>query len=95
MEKRGWEVTRHYKMETAWRAAFTHKSRNVNGESRTGRVLGVNSEMDALPVCEPQLLVAGDHLHIWIGHWTRMWTQPDRSGWCRCRLGCPQGSREA
>jgi hypothetical protein len=50
MEKRGWEVTRHYKMETAWRAAFTHQVRDAAGVLKTGRVLGVNSEMDALPV---------------------------------------------
>ncbi|KZS90803.1 hypothetical protein SISNIDRAFT_488094 [Sistotremastrum niveocremeum HHB9708] len=43
MEGQGFEVTRHYLgMETAWRAAFTH------GEGAK-RVIGVNSEMDALP----------------------------------------------
>ncbi|KAG6879363.1 hypothetical protein C0992_003281 [Termitomyces sp. T32_za158] len=41
MEKHGFEVTKHYHLETAWRAAFT------NGEG--GRTIGVNSEMDALP----------------------------------------------
>ncbi|GJJ13635.1 hypothetical protein Clacol_007891 [Clathrus columnatus] len=42
MESQGFEVTRHYlDLETAWKATFTHG----NG----GRVLGVNSEMDALP----------------------------------------------
>ncbi|KAG6841637.1 hypothetical protein C0991_008621 [Blastosporella zonata] len=42
MEKHGFTVTRHYAgLETAWRAEFTVGS--------GGRVLGVNSEMDALP----------------------------------------------
>ncbi|KAG6860241.1 hypothetical protein C0995_013787 [Termitomyces sp. Mi166 len=39
--KHGFEVTKHYHLETAWRALFT------NGEG--GRTIGVNSEMDALP----------------------------------------------
>jgi metal-dependent amidase/aminoacylase/carboxypeptidase family protein len=41
MEKHGWDVKRHYLLDTAWVATFT----NGNG----GRVIGVNSEMDALP----------------------------------------------
>jgi len=41
LEKRGFEVTRHYLLETAWVATYTH--------GKGGRVLGVNSEMDALP----------------------------------------------
>ncbi|KAG5725164.1 Peptidase M20 domain-containing protein 2 [Termitomyces sp. T112] len=41
MAKYGFEVTKHYHLETAWRAIFT------NGEG--GRTIGVNSEMDALP----------------------------------------------
>jgi metal-dependent amidase/aminoacylase/carboxypeptidase family protein len=41
MEKHGWNVEKHFHLETAWAATFTHG----NG----GRVLGVNSEMDALP----------------------------------------------
>ncbi|KAI0672431.1 hypothetical protein C8Q78DRAFT_971806 [Trametes maxima] len=41
MEKHGFEVTRHYLMDTAWIAKFTHGT--------GGRTLGVNSEMDALP----------------------------------------------
>jgi metal-dependent amidase/aminoacylase/carboxypeptidase family protein len=41
MEKHGWNVERQYHLETAWVATFSHG----NG----GRVLGVNSEMDALP----------------------------------------------
>lgn len=50
MEDRGWEVTRQYKLETAWRAAFTHKPGDVTRAQKSSRVLGVNSEMDALPV---------------------------------------------
>jgi metal-dependent amidase/aminoacylase/carboxypeptidase family protein len=41
MEKKGWDVKKHYHLDTAWVATFS----NGNG----GRVLGVNSEMDALP----------------------------------------------
>jgi len=41
MEKHGFVVTRHYHLETAWVATYTH--------GLGGRVLGVNSEMDALP----------------------------------------------
>ncbi|KAF8074690.1 amidohydrolase [Lyophyllum atratum] len=42
MEKHGFEVTRHYAgLDTAWRAEYTVGS--------GGRVLGINSEMDALP----------------------------------------------
>jgi len=42
MSARGFEVTKHYLgLETAWKAEFTH--------GKGGRVVGVNSEMDALP----------------------------------------------
>jgi hypothetical protein len=41
MEQDGWHVKRQYHLDTAWVATFSHG----NG----GRVLGVNSEMDALP----------------------------------------------
>jgi metal-dependent amidase/aminoacylase/carboxypeptidase family protein len=41
MERHGWDVKRHYHLDTAWVATFSYG----NG----GRVLGVNSEMDALP----------------------------------------------
>jgi hypothetical protein len=41
MEKHGWDVEWQYLLDTAWVATFSHR----NG----GRVLGVNSEMDALP----------------------------------------------
>lgn len=41
MEAQGWVVQRHYLLETAWVATYTH--------GQGGRVLGVNSEMDALP----------------------------------------------
>lgn len=55
MEDQGFEVTKNYKsefpfnppleMNTAWRAEFSHKA-----DSGPARTLGVNSEMDALPV---------------------------------------------
>lgn len=42
MSFHGFEVTKHYLgLETAWRAEFTH--------GKGGRIVGVNSEMDALP----------------------------------------------
>ncbi|KAG6334419.1 hypothetical protein ID866_4675 [Astraeus odoratus] len=41
VEKRGFVVQRHYLLETAWVATFT--------QGQGGAVLGVNSEMDALP----------------------------------------------
>ena len=41
MGARGWAVERHYFLDTAWVATFVHGA--------GGRVLGVNSEMDALP----------------------------------------------
>ncbi|KZT37726.1 amidohydrolase [Sistotremastrum suecicum HHB10207 ss-3] len=42
MESHGFTVARHYLgLETAWRAEFSH--------GHGGRVMGVNSEMDALP----------------------------------------------
>jgi metal-dependent amidase/aminoacylase/carboxypeptidase family protein len=41
MEKHGWNVEKRYHLETAWVATFSHGT--------GGRVLGVNSEMDALP----------------------------------------------
>lgn len=43
MESHGFVVTRHYLgLQTAWRAEFTH--------GKGGRTIGVNSEMDALPL---------------------------------------------
>jgi metal-dependent amidase/aminoacylase/carboxypeptidase family protein len=43
METHGFAVTRHYLgLETAWRAEFL-------AGKRGSRVLGINSEMDALP----------------------------------------------
>lgn len=49
MANQGFEVTEHYKsdevMTTAWRAEFAYKA-----DSGPVRTLGVNSEMDALPV---------------------------------------------
>ena len=42
MSSHGFSVTKHYlELDTAWKATFSHKS--------GGRVIGVNSEMDALP----------------------------------------------
>ena len=41
MEQHGWDVKRHHHLDTAWVATFSHRD--------GGRVLGVNSEMDALP----------------------------------------------
>lgn len=42
MESHGFSVTKHYLgLDTAWKATFSHGS--------GGRVIGVNSEMDALP----------------------------------------------
>ncbi|KAG2159407.1 uncharacterized protein EDB93DRAFT_1115564 [Suillus bovinus] len=41
IEKHGFTVTRNYYLETAWVATYTH--------GQGGRVLGINSEMDALP----------------------------------------------
>jgi len=56
MSKHGFEVTPHYaELTTAWRAEFVH--------GKGGRVLGVNSEMDALPgvghACGHNLIAAG------------------------------------
>ncbi|KAL1747608.1 hypothetical protein HDZ31DRAFT_61085 [Schizophyllum fasciatum] len=43
MEKHGFAVTKHYLgLDTAWRAEYTHDG--------GGRVLGINAEMDALPL---------------------------------------------
>lgn len=41
LEAQGWVVQKHYLLETAWVATYTH--------GQGGRVVGVNSEMDALP----------------------------------------------
>lgn len=43
MESHGFTVTRHYLgLQTAWRAEFTH--------GKGGRTIGINAEMDALPL---------------------------------------------
>ena len=44
MEKKGFEVKKHYLLQTAWIATYTRGS-----SSATTRTLGINSEMDALP----------------------------------------------
>ena len=41
MEKQGFVVQRHYLLETAWTATYSR--------GQSGPVLGLNSEMDALP----------------------------------------------
>ncbi|KAG2742950.1 hypothetical protein P692DRAFT_20785328, partial [Suillus brevipes Sb2] len=41
MEKHGFTITKNHHLETAWVATYTH--------GQGGRVLGINSEMDALP----------------------------------------------
>ena len=53
MIKHGFQVDRHYLLETAWRATFTH------GEG--GRTIGVNSEMDGLPIPKGQVTHACGH----------------------------------
>jgi metal-dependent amidase/aminoacylase/carboxypeptidase family protein len=41
MSKQGFDVTKHYFLDTAWSAVYTH--------GQGGRTIGINSEMDALP----------------------------------------------
>ncbi|KAL0961090.1 hypothetical protein HGRIS_006072 [Hohenbuehelia grisea] len=41
MAKHGFEITRNYHLETAWKATFSH--------GKGGNTVGINSEMDALP----------------------------------------------
>ncbi|KAN0094687.1 hypothetical protein V8E55_002974 [Tylopilus felleus] len=48
METQGFEVERHYLLDTAWVATYTHRGTDAQGHAHTA-VLGVNSEMDALP----------------------------------------------
>ena len=52
MASHGFAVTPHYLgLTTAWRAEFTHRVPAKHGKEVPGpaRVIGVNSEMDALP----------------------------------------------
>ncbi|KAI0738286.1 amidohydrolase [Daedaleopsis nitida] len=51
MAQHGFAVTPHYLgLETAWRAVYTHPASDADGKARRQlRVIGVNSEMDALP----------------------------------------------
>jgi len=49
METRGFAVQRHYLLDTAWVATYTHHVKGMEGDTATVPVLGVNSEMDALP----------------------------------------------
>ena len=48
METQGFEVQRHYHLDTAWVATYTHHG-PLGGGHTAVPVLGVNSEMDALP----------------------------------------------
>ena len=49
MSSHGFTVTPHYLgLDTAFRAAFTHPASKRDTKTRT-RVIGINSEMDALP----------------------------------------------
>lgn len=49
MESQGFVVQRHYLLDTAWIATYTHHGPEVKGGDAARPVLGVNSEMDALP----------------------------------------------
>ena len=53
MSSHGFTVTPHYLgLATAFRATYTHhasSAANAKLKSRTTRVIGINSEMDALP----------------------------------------------
>ncbi|KAI0722357.1 amidohydrolase [Cerioporus squamosus] len=55
MASHGFKVTPHYLgLDTAWRAEFTHSSSDMHRKNKARskgmtRVIGVNSEMDALP----------------------------------------------
>ncbi|CCM01333.1 uncharacterized protein FIBRA_03382 [Fibroporia radiculosa] len=50
MSAHDFKVTKHYAgLETAWRAEFTHTPSSAVGSQEKVRVIGVNSEMDALP----------------------------------------------
>ncbi len=55
MASRGFKVTPHYLgLQTAWRAEFTYPASDTHRKAKTRstvhtRVIGVNSEMDALP----------------------------------------------
>lgn len=56
MSSQGFDVTEQYTgLPTAWKAEFVH--------GKSGRVLGINSEMDALPgighACGHNLIAAG------------------------------------
>ncbi|KAH9832533.1 amidohydrolase [Rhodofomes roseus] len=50
MSSHGFSVTPHYLgLSTAWRAVFSHTSSSASAQTEKPRVIGVNSEMDALP----------------------------------------------
>lgn len=71
MQTQGFEVTKQYKsdfqfpeapvfMKTAWRAEFKHTPKNADS-SRSARTIGVNSEMDALPIPKGKVTHACGH----------------------------------
>ncbi|KAG8216048.1 hypothetical protein J3R82DRAFT_8047 [Butyriboletus roseoflavus] len=49
METQGFVVRRHYLLDTAWIATYTHHGPKANVKGTRPVMLGVNSEMDALP----------------------------------------------
>ncbi|KZT07145.1 amidohydrolase [Laetiporus sulphureus 93-53] len=64
MSSHGFDVTPHYLgLKTAWRAVYTYKSTFANALNEKTRVIGVNSEMDALPgigrACGHNLIAIG------------------------------------
>ena len=71
MANNGFEVIKHYKsdveaegeepkfMTTAWRASFTHKPKRATASKF--RTLGVNSDMDALPIPKGKVTHACGH----------------------------------
>lgn len=49
METQGFIVERQYLLDTAWVATYVHPGADAQAEGAHTAVLGVNSEMDALP----------------------------------------------
>lgn len=71
MAIQGFEVTKNYKsdvpsieppkfMTTAWRADYTYTPKNAD-TARSARAIGVNSEMDGLPIPKEQVTHACGH----------------------------------
>lgn len=78
MSSKGFTVTKKYKsdvpyddmpkyMTTAWRAEFTHTPKRAQGSARSARTLGVNSEMDGLPIPKGEVSHACGHNLIAVG----------------------------